>query len=174
MFLWIILIVAVMTFITMLTFLNKSYGFKGEHIPLSVIISVASVVISFFLFFTAGALFEYEIYEKEKIDIYAIKDNTEINGQFALGFGNVNEESYFYYIEEDNGFKLVKKIPTAESKLKEENVDQPHIIKYGSRYKSNFAKWLFGEEFTLLFEGYKYELHVPKDTVTTEFDVNLE
>jgi hypothetical protein len=40
-------------------------------------------------------------------EIYSIKEKENISGSFALGFGSIKEESYYYYyVKTDNGFLL--------------------------------------------------------------------
>ncbi|MDH5159857.1 hypothetical protein [Heyndrickxia oleronia] len=107
----------------------------------------------------------------QKQAIYAIKDNNESHGSFALGFGSVDEEQYYYYVVEDaSGFKTIKKSEVDESKIKEENIDQPYVLIYEQRFDSALARFMYGK-----YSGYNtYEFHVPKNTVTTEYNIDLE
>ncbi|KQL18830.1 hypothetical protein [Cytobacillus solani] len=106
-----------------------------------------------------------------KQEIHAIKDNNEVHGNFALGFGSVDEEQYYYYVIEDvEGFKSIEKTKVSKSKIKEDANDQPYILTYKHRFNSAFARFMYGE-----YSGsYSYEIHVPKNTITTEFNIDLE
>ncbi len=106
-----------------------------------------------------------------KQSIYAIKDSNEMHGNFSLGFGSVDEESYYYYVTEDsNGFKAVKKLKVSSSKIKEENIAKPYVQVYEQRYNSAVARFMYGE-----YSGDEsYAFHVPKHTITTEYKVDME
>jgi hypothetical protein len=128
-------------------------------------------LIIFIFLIVIGINCKTEPVETTKQNIYALKDNTEIHGSFSLGFGTVDDEQYYYYVTKDaQGFKKICKLKTSESVIKEENISQPYIQKREYRYKSSFARFMFGEYSGVV----TYEFHVPKRTVTTQYKVDLQ
>ncbi|CAM3635988.1 hypothetical protein [Mesobacillus zeae] len=106
-----------------------------------------------------------------EVEIYAIKDNSEVQGQFSLGYGSVDEEQYYYYVTESNdGFKKIAKAEVDNSALKEESIDNPYVVVYENKFDSAFMRFMYGD-----YNGSNtYEFHVPNNTITTDYNVDLE
>lgn len=106
-----------------------------------------------------------------EVGIYAIKDNSEVQGQFSLGYGSVDEEQYYYYVTESkDGFKKIAKAEVDNSALKEESIENPYVVVYENRFDSSFMRFMYGD-----YNGSKtYEFHVPNNTITTNYNVDLE
>lgn len=146
---------------------------SGELI-LSIIVGV---VVDIVLLFVAGAIVYANLFDthkvfEERISVYSIKDTTNINGQFVLGSGTVNEEQYFYFVSEKEGFKSVDKVSTDSSRIKEGGFKTPYMKKYKYVYDNKFIRFMFGE--TAINRGNAYDFYLPKNTVTQEYKVDLE
>lgn len=109
------------------------------------------------------------VYEKNSDEqIYALKDNLNLNGNLYIVSGYVGEELYYYYaVETEFGYN-VEKINAKNAFIKYTN-ENPHI----ETYKSSFAKD------GLYFWGYciaqdKYVIYCPEGTVTNQFNIDLE
>lgn len=109
--------------------------------------------------------------ETGKENIFALKDNSQSSGSFFLGSGTINEEQYFFYIVETEKGKYFKKAEAKNSFIKEEDgLVQPYMVTYEYRFDSKFARFMYGE-----YNGdIEYQFVVPRDTVTTDFVVDLE
>ncbi|MCY9008351.1 hypothetical protein MOE50_04960 [Bacillus inaquosorum] len=105
-----------------------------------------------------------------KTEIYSIKDNAKTSGSFVLGSGTVDEEQYFYFVKEKDGFKTVSKAAVEDSKMKEGKYAKPYVLTYDVQFKSAFARFFYGKS-----TGYEaYEFYLPEDTITTEYKIDLE
>ncbi|MEH6941648.1 hypothetical protein [Bacillus sp. JJ722] len=134
-------------------------------------ISIMIATFSTFFVFLPALVADTSQADPTKTSIYAIKDNSDIGGNFSLGFGTVDEEQYYYFVTEDKkGFKSIEKAPVEDSRMQELEIAQPYVKEYKHRYDSAFARFMYGE-----YSGEEsYEFYVPKNTVTTEYTVDLE
>lgn len=127
-------------------------------------------VVVFFVGMFPLSLLQREPVDPHKTEIYSIKDNSTTKGSFILGSGTVDEDRYFYYVVEENGFKSVYKTKVEESKMKEGDIKQPYVLTYEMQYKSAFARFLYGK-----YTGEKsYEFYLPENTITTDYKIDLE
>jgi hypothetical protein len=100
--------------------------------------------------------------------IISLKDTALIHGSFTLGSGVLDQKpSFMYYKVVDNGFQL-KSVPASMTTIIEDENDKPFIREY---YKIWYTL------FTHKKNGYKtlnYEIHVPKDTIIRQFNLDSE
>ncbi|EWH19973.1 hypothetical protein [Bacillus haynesii] len=146
---------------------------SGELI-LSIIVGV---VVDIVLLLIVGAivcanLFDTHKVLEERISIYSIKDTSNISGQFVLGSGTVNEQQYFYFVSEKEGFKSVDKVSTDSSRIKEGNYKKPYMKKYKYEYDNKFVRFMLGK--TVFIKENSYDFYLPENTVTQEYKVDLE
>jgi hypothetical protein len=102
--------------------------------------------------------------------IYALKDNSQTNGSFFLGSGTIDEEQYFFYVIDTEKGKRIEKQLADESYVVETNNETPKVVTYERRYKSAFARFMYGDT----NGNYEYRFYVPKNTITTDFTIDLE
>ncbi|MED2979508.1 hypothetical protein P4284_22875 [Bacillus swezeyi] len=115
-------------------------------------------------------LLHSEPVDPHKTEIYSIKDNSTTKGSFVLGSGTVDEDRYFYYVVEENGFKSVDKAKVEDSKMKEGSIEQPYVVTYEMQFRSAFARFFYGK-----YTGEKsYEFYLPENTITTDYKIDLE
>ncbi|RKJ69380.1 hypothetical protein D7X33_23815, partial [Butyricicoccus sp. 1XD8-22] len=128
-------------------------------------------IITFLIILFYSVIAEGELYKSDSIHIEALKDNSNINGRSSfLGAGYINEEQYYFYIKVTDKGKKMSKVSVDRAYLNEGNYN-PHIEVYGEKYKSDFAKWLFG---AIKDSTVEYIIYVPENTITTEFNVDME
>lgn len=113
---------------------------------------------------------ETETKFKEKIEITALKDNSQIQGNFFLGSGSINEESYYFYMTNTNKGKKMEKAKVENSYINENSDNDTYVEVYDVMIKNGFAKFLFGKTTV----DSEYIFYVPEDSVTTEFKVDME
>ena len=109
---------------------------------------------------------EYKMISDEKI--VALKDNQNINGDFYIMGGYVDEDLYYYYATETEFGYGMEKIKASNSYIKHTD-KETHIERYVGDFK-NKKSYLFG------FPMYndRYIIYCPDGTVTNEFNVDLE
>jgi hypothetical protein len=111
-----------------------------------------------------------ELQKVETTTISALKDNAKTKGSFFLGSGYINSNQYYFYIEETNKGKKMSKVSVDNAYVKE-NSTRSYIERYEYQYTSKFAIWMYGKE---PWGAEEYIFHVPKGTVTTEFNIDME
>lgn len=102
--------------------------------------------------------------------IYALKDGVQVEGSFFIGTGTFEEEQYFFYVTNKDEGKTIDKQLVKDSTLIEDNGRHPKIVKCDEKFKSKFARFMFGE-----YRGdTSYKIYVPEGTVTTDFTVDMK
>ncbi|MEX5835853.1 hypothetical protein D070_13405 [Bacillus velezensis] len=152
-------------------FIIKSVG-CGEFIDyvFGVFIGIIFGICTLLVLFLPAFFIQTVPTNPHKTEIYSIKDRSKTSGSFVLGSGTVDEEQYFYYVTEKDGFKTISKAPVEDSKMREGSYKQPYVITYDRQFKSSFARFFYGTGAV----GSSYEFHLPKDTITTEYKIDLE
>ena len=97
----------------------------------------------------------------KSIKIYSLYNNSEIEGNFVLGTGSINQEEYYYYFTEQDGAYYKEKISsnigiieTDETPKLETTIIRPDI-------------W-YGEMIETIINQ---KLYVPRGTIIKEFKV---
>lgn len=95
--------------------------------------------------------------------IYSLKNKSDIDGDFALGFGTIETvEYYYFYYKSEYGYER-DKLPTNEVSIIE-STKRPEIKEVFSTYKGKHLKW--GKQ-----SKDKYIMYVPRGTVIKRFFV---
>ena len=131
-------------------------------IPLGLMIGVLLIILPFDYF-----LPKTEKYV-ESIEITALRDNSDMEGSFYLASAYVDEEQYYYYMTNTNKGKKMDKVSAEDSYINETD-ETPKVDVYDLEY--NFigkVLMFFGSS------GHEYIINVPKDTVTTDFNVDMK
>jgi hypothetical protein len=117
------------------------------------------------------------VHKSEIIPISAFVDNRETNGMFNnsifIGSGYVDEELYYYYIENTEIGKRVRKVSTKNENVYIKEIDGKPILKREYDIREGCSIWSYNAIFNApTNEIYIFE--VPNDTVTTEFNIDLK
>ena len=105
------------------------------------------------------------------LPIYSLADNAEYNGRFVLGSGQVDGDLKIYYVAQADDGKKIEKADRSNVVIVESD-EQPHAVVTGKRYKWYWVN-LFMLDIHEMF-GDKVTLTVPKNTVTTEYNIDLK
>lgn len=129
------------------------------------------------------------------VEIENMQDNRDVNGEVSGNLfytkGQENTEYYYYFMKKENDTLIPDKIKATDTKLKYINDEKPHIdtyVYFEETTKEYSEKEIFWFAFKSLvapaFEekqtkekSYQiayYELYVPKDSVSHEFDIDLK
>lgn len=164
------IVVFVLSVISLTLYDAINYGFfDWDEIVPSIGKSLLVTIIYFCLMFFVSMFPETEEFLQEEKEIYALKDNNAVSGNFFLASGNISEEPYYFFIEGTERGKIMNKISVDNSYLNE-GAYKPHIKVYGHRYISDVWNWMFAEAWGTEV----YEFYIPEGTVTTDFNVNME
>lgn len=141
-------------------------------IGLSLGIFLTFSVISFILGFVAKIIIlcsaNTEFVQIKEQPIYCLTDSSPINGSKFLFSGTINEKlKYRMFIEQDNG-KILKEVDAKEVVIFEDG--EKKLVTLEKKFTNEkVIKWI-GYEGT----GYTtYQIHIPKDSITTEFNIDL-
>ena len=121
---------------------------------------LASVIMSCFV--------EVDYSEVSDTKIITLKDNQNMNGNFYIFSGHVEEDLYYYYATETElGYKT-EKVKANNAYIKYTD-GETHIEKHMGKFANNIAN-IFG------FPMYndRYIIYCPEGTITNEFNVDLE
>lgn len=96
---------------------------------------------------------------KSKSNIYSLNTIRDLNGQFILGSGNIdNEPSYYYYCKNNNGNYVLCNCETRFAELQLSDIEEPNIKIYYC-------------PFTL---DNKYILTIPSNSLSIEYNANIK
>jgi hypothetical protein len=136
---------------------------------------VRSILIGFFVFFISlifvciiGELVETKEVLQPKIELSALKDNSSIEGRFYLFGGSIDGVDYYHYIEQKNGYKQKGKIKSDGVKIYEDGEN------YIQECKREFKNPVWNNWLGLFDYDCPGEIHIPKDSITTQYNIDLE
>ena len=110
-----------------------------------------------------------EVWDTQETQIYALKDSINSEGRFFLGTGSDKSHLYYWYVTVDeDGARTVHKLDADNVKVYEDDEEIPRIVETCT-HSSNF--W---HRFFAFTEMQTTKIYVPKDTITSNFEVNLE
>lgn len=111
---------------------------------------------------------KYELVETK--EIYALKDNQGMRGNFYLGTGYVEDNQKYFFIVNQEGGKKMDSVSVDQSILYE-GAKTTKVEVYEPVIKGKVAKFLFTSTSP---RDNKYKLYIPKDSITTEYKVDME
>ncbi|AME04842.1 MULTISPECIES: hypothetical protein [Bacillus] len=156
--------------ITTIVVLINTYG----ELIYSFFCGIVAAIVTLFCVGVIGWLcpFDNHAVLEEEVNVYSIKDSSNVSGKFVLGSGIIDDTQYFYFVSEKEGFKSVHKVKAEASRVKEGDYKTPYVKKYSYKYTNKFVRIMFGENQP--FKEKSYDFFLPKHTVTQEYKVDLE
>lgn len=174
MILFLLIIIPVLSIIIFLAKQHKKWGLGIDDYILSMLIGVVSFIITFLILALTYGIAEtiattnYELKSTQKI--YCLNDNGDINGKMYLFSGSVSEEDVYKMYIDNNGGKSLLKVSADNSIIYEDN--QTQIQTYECKFQNKFIIFLLGEY--TLFSPNKYEIHIPKESITNQYNIDLK
>lgn len=112
---------------------------------------------------------KYE-YQKNSYQITCINDSSVVNGRSYLFSGYINENTKYraYKLNDDNSKELVEYNPR-NTKIFEDG--KTEVIEYAEEFQNDFVIWLFGKSSDTTT---RYEIHIPQNSITTEYNIDLK
>lgn len=140
----------------------------GLSIALFLWLGVITFMLSFFFLGFLGTFADTVEVPQPRITLSALKDNSSIEGQFYLFGGTIEGVDYYHYIEQKDGYKQRGKIKAEGVKIFEDGGN--YIQKCENRFKNEkLSNWLI-----LLKIECPAEIHIPENSVTTQYNIDLE
>jgi hypothetical protein len=111
---------------------------------------------------------------EQEIELVALKDTNGVNGKFFLGCGNIHSNWYYVFYTKDPDGKIKFNRLSADDddvSIVEEERQGGTLKVYGKEFaKKSYKNWgLIPRS-----GSSKYEIHVPKGTVITDFNLDLQ
>ena len=135
------------------------------------ILSVLTILITIFPTLFFGDVITQEQYS---CNISATEDNRDIEGEFRgsryYTRGYIEQTLYYYIVQENNGYKTIRKIPADKTRIIESDSEQPRVVYYGEYFER--TKKPVGKRFR--FNKDYYELYIPSNTVTDSWLIDLK
>lgn len=110
--------------------------------------------------------------EYDRIDhraqIFSLKMNDRVSGQFVLGSGSIDSKSvYSFYVKDSDGFYKLMSQPANATRIKEVS-DEPQLFYQTIYYRIPgwLCPWGRSQSET------NYDLFVPKGTIIEQFSAN--
>lgn len=135
---------------------------------------IGGVLFSFLycvILFVIVMFLPYTYTQSHSFEIYALKDNSSINGSFFLGTGSVDGNQVYSFIKEEDGGKKVSSISVDSAIIYEGEDGSPRIDVYDPHIKNKIVRKLFGD---MTFGDSKYKIYIPDNSMINEYNVDLE
>lgn len=128
---------------------------------------IITLFLSVVLACTIG-IFPEKVETFERKNIVALQDNNSIKGSFFLFSGQIDGVSYYHYMEQKDGYKVANKIGVDNARIYEdgENFIEECKIEFKNR---NWDEWAGIWDKTC-----DSRIHIPKDSITNEFNIDLK
>ena len=131
------------------------------------------LLVSFILGFLIAVSFGVRAQTEERLvkstEIVAIADGSGVSGSFFLGSGTVNDvQYYFYYQKEGDGF-VQRKVDVSRAVVYE--IDKDIVVPNVSLIKDTPVK---KNRWVLAGGASTYKIYVPKGSITTAFNLDLQ
>lgn len=165
---WIIIGILVGITIAIIDIIKEGYEFTRptQIITLCILISMLPLVTCSSI---CSLCCENDYVKVNEIEISALKDNNNMSGNFFIGIGYIDEEMNYYYVENTEKGKIVKKIDANNVYIVEDNEEQPRIEEYKAQFKNE--KWLLIA--ANCNNSYK-KIYIPENSITNEYNIDLE
>lgn len=132
------------------------------------------LVLCLIVLFVWMGFVDKELYVKNEYQITCISDNSSVQGQVRnsifLSSGYIGEKlKYRAFTINENGGKNIVEYDADKCTLFEDG--QTKVVEYGYRYNDKYKMW-FGDG-----DNNKtvwYEIHIPQNSITTEYNIDLK
>lgn len=154
----------------------KSFGRElfsfGEAIFQFVIAVLISGLVAVTLWLCSSVAFSFAEFDynltKTK-EIVALNDSSAISGRFYLGSGRADEKMKYYFVEETEKGKHIDDVYADNAYIIESNNETPRVEVCAPGFKNDWMYW-----FAFPMAENEYRIYIPENSITTEFDINLE
>lgn len=156
--------------IGIIVFTVRAYSWTQEWIE-AVISGLIGLLVGMFIWILLGSVIGEFLPEKEVVEekpLYALTDTTSTYGEKFLFSGYIDEELTYRYIIETERGKHIEEIKTNNVYVNEGDYE-PHVKIYNTELAKDWY-YLFAGHFGTTY----YEFYVPENTLTHNYQVDLE
>jgi hypothetical protein len=131
---------------------------------------VLITIVSLILLVVVSGCMNNEVPDKIS-KLYSLNAITGISGSFALGYGHINEDAYYYYYLQDmEGAYHLMKAPAEDSRIFMDTAsDTAYVTKVYCPTNNDVRPAC-----TSTRGYYGYDFHVPPGTITIQFNGNMD
>ena len=133
---------------------------------------VLGFFIGIFAYLLIGGIIGYGLATNEIIEeqeIFALNDSSSIEGKNYLFSGYIDEKMVYRYVVETEKGKHIEEVDARRGYIKEG--DYTPMVKYHYyTFEKEWYNWFVHNAFTDKY----YEFYVPENTITTEYNVDLD
>ena len=144
-------------------------------IPFSILLGI---VMGFCFVFVFGAIGVVIMPSEEIIlsenEIVSISDNMTLQGHFALGSGYVDENLCIFYVIDTSQGKKIDSVKADNAVIIESNTEKPNIVIKSERYKHKWINIFLWDIRTICDDWDTAIITVPEDTITVQYNIDLE
>lgn len=162
-----------MIFILLGIIIGFIIGFCDDGFFFGIVDSIMGLMVGFLLYFTVGGIIGCGLDIKEIVEeqeLCALKDTTSIEGQKYLFSGYIDENLVCRYIVSTERGKHIEELNTENVYINEGNY-KPIVKTHNVQLAKDWYYWFAHDAFV---DGYYVEFFVPENTVTTEYNIDLQ
>lgn len=148
-----------------IAFLLTSDSYKSERmfgIVMAVLVSAIPATVANAI---SSSFVDTEWHVAGRDNIKSINDTSNINGNFFLGTGSVNEQQVFWYYTDNGDYAELKSKPARASRIVEGSYDQPHVVREVEHSTNN---WLM----IMPKSPTRWTFYIPDDSITNSFELD--
>lgn len=147
------------------------WGILEREVFLGILFSFVFGLLAFFVSDVLAiviGIFPDKVETFERKNIVALQDNNSVSGSFFLFSGQIDGVSYYHYMEQKDGYKVAGKIRADNSRIYEdgENFIEECRIEFKNKNWNNSA--------AIWNTRCDSRIHIPKDSITNEFNIDLK
>lgn len=129
-----------------------------------------SGIVGLVLAFGIGLFIPKMTFTHQQIELAAMQDGIQTSGQFFLGSGSVDEETYYlFYAKTGETSYVMDKRTTNTSTIFEDEEHEPYLTDYDQVFRTDLWLWI-----ALPTLSRRSEFHIPKGSVLQNFRLDLQ
>lgn len=167
---WIIIVALLTLALIVIGFLEDGWDAIGPSLGCIFIAGILVVFANSISSLILSQIVDTQPVLAEEIKIVALQDGASSAGRFFLGAGHTDDKVKYYYLEETEQGKHIASVDARNSYIIESNSETPRIETYKYEWKNKGWKWLA----LISPPGRTIKIYIPENSVTTDFNVDLQ
>lgn len=148
------------------------WGFSFCHLLVMVLMTLVAFLVLLLTSAASSSIAETTPVESTTQELVAIQDNRDIKGYGSFISRSVETNSYYYYLTEtEKGIKLNKQSTNSSYIKYLEEGETPYVEIFTFDYKNKKLNEIFWGP---CVKNNEYIFHIPKDSVITEYKIDLQ
>ena len=148
------------------------WSFEFYHPIIMILMTIVAFLVLLFTSVVSSNIAETVPVESTTQELVAIQDNRDIEGHGSFISRSVETNNYYYYLTEtEKGIKLNKQLTNSSYIKYLEEEETPYIEIFTFDYKNKKLNEIFWGP---CVKNDEYIFHIPKDSVITEYKIDLQ